>query len=247
MSFNNGPRIVTSGLVLSLDAADQNSYPGSGTTWTDLSGNNNSGSLVNGPTFSSANGGSIVFDGTNNYVSCGTLGSYGSQMATNGITFEFIFSSTYTAAFKQFGTINTGINTVLGINFNRDENDAYSARKTTLAIRGDGNIYLVGAISTDIYTGAFFIVSAVRQASTNQISFYVNGVLQTTIYGTLTANPTSFSNFENSFTIGASNSRGTVINNLACSIPSFKLYNRALSATEVQQNYNALKSRFGLI
>ena len=246
MAFNRGPKIVTDGLVLALDAASRNSYVSGSTTWTDLSGNNNTGTLVNGPTFSSDNGGSIVFDGTNDYVSCGTLANYGSEMATNGITFEFIFSSTYTAALKQFGTINSGFNTILGINFNRDENDTYSARKTSLSIRGNGNVYLVGAISTNIYTGAFFIVSAVRQANTNQISFYVNGVSQTTIYGTLTANPTSFSNFENSFTIGASNSRGTVINNLACSIPSFKLYNRALTATEVQQNYNALKSRFNL-
>ena len=63
MSVSNGPSIVTSGLVLSLDAADKNSYPGSGTTWADLSGNTNNGTLTNGPTFSSANQGSIVFDG----------------------------------------------------------------------------------------------------------------------------------------------------------------------------------------
>ena len=68
MAFGNGPRIVTNGLVLSLDAADRNSYPGSGTTWRDMSGNGNNGTLTNGPTFSSANGGSIVFDGTNDYA-----------------------------------------------------------------------------------------------------------------------------------------------------------------------------------
>jgi hypothetical protein len=69
MAFANGGRIVTDGLVLSLDAGDRNSYPGSGTTWRDLSGNNNSGSLVNGPTFNSANQVSILFDGVNDYVS----------------------------------------------------------------------------------------------------------------------------------------------------------------------------------
>ena len=56
------------GLVLALDAANTKSYPGSGTTWTDLSGRGNTGTLTNGPTYSSANGGSIVFDGTNDYV-----------------------------------------------------------------------------------------------------------------------------------------------------------------------------------
>jgi hypothetical protein len=68
MSIGYGPRVVTDGLVLALDAADTNSYPGSGTTWNDLSGNGNTGTLTNGPTYSSDNGGSIVFDGTNDYV-----------------------------------------------------------------------------------------------------------------------------------------------------------------------------------
>lgn len=66
--MNYGPKIVTDGLALALDAADLNSYIGSGTTWKDLSGNRNNGLLVNGPSFSSANGGSIVFDGIDDYV-----------------------------------------------------------------------------------------------------------------------------------------------------------------------------------
>ena len=69
MSYQTGPRIVTNGLVFCVDAADTNSYPGSGTTWFDLSGNGNNGTLNNGPTFNSANRGSIVFDGTNDWIS----------------------------------------------------------------------------------------------------------------------------------------------------------------------------------
>ena len=65
---NNSKQIVRSGLVLHLDAARPASYPGSGTTWTDLSGQGNNGTLTNGPTYSSANGGSIVLDGTNDDV-----------------------------------------------------------------------------------------------------------------------------------------------------------------------------------
>jgi hypothetical protein len=60
--------IVTNGLVLALDAAKKDSYPGSGTLWRDISGNGNNGTLTNGPTFNSGNGGSIVFDGVNDYV-----------------------------------------------------------------------------------------------------------------------------------------------------------------------------------
>jgi hypothetical protein len=65
MSNNYGPRIVTDGLVLCLDAADQNSYAGSGSTWYDLSGNNNHFTLNNSPTYSFEGGGNIIFDGTN--------------------------------------------------------------------------------------------------------------------------------------------------------------------------------------
>ena len=64
MAFNYSPKIVTDGLVLCLDAGNPNSYPGSGNTWTDLSRGRNNGTLTNGPTFDSGNGGSIVFDGS---------------------------------------------------------------------------------------------------------------------------------------------------------------------------------------
>ncbi len=61
-------KIVTDGLVLALDAADRNSYPGSGTTWTDLSINKSNSTLTNSPIFNSSNGGSIVFDGVDDYT-----------------------------------------------------------------------------------------------------------------------------------------------------------------------------------
>ncbi len=68
MSVISGPNIVTNGLVLHLDAANTKSYSGSGTTWTDLSGNGNNGTLTNGPTFDSANYGSVVHDGVDDYI-----------------------------------------------------------------------------------------------------------------------------------------------------------------------------------
>ena len=67
MGLAHSPRIVIDGLVLALDAGNTKSYSGSGTAWTDTVGGNH-GTLTNGPTFSSLNGGSIVFDGTNDYV-----------------------------------------------------------------------------------------------------------------------------------------------------------------------------------
>tara|TARA_R100000951_G_scaffold80641_1_gene68446 strand:- start:1680 stop:2327 length:648 start_codon:yes stop_codon:yes gene_type:complete len=75
MSTQGGPNIVTDGLVLALDAANQKSYPGSGTAWNDLSGNANTGTLTNGPTFDSGNSGAISFDGTNDLVECSAISS----------------------------------------------------------------------------------------------------------------------------------------------------------------------------
>jgi hypothetical protein len=73
MGVSYSPKVVTDGLVLALDAANPRSYPGSGTSWFDLSGNGNTGTLTNGPTFDSGNGGSIVFDGVNDYVQFPTV------------------------------------------------------------------------------------------------------------------------------------------------------------------------------
>ena len=87
MSYSYGKSIVTDGLVFYVDAANDNSYPGTGTTWSDLIGGND-GALTNGPTYSSANGGSIVFDGVNDYttVSVSTSGdiTYCAWFKTNG-------------------------------------------------------------------------------------------------------------------------------------------------------------------
>ena len=73
MAFNYSPNIITDGLVLYLDAANTKSYPGSGTTWRDLSKSQLNGTLTNGPTFNSSNGGSIVFDGVDDYVNLGNV------------------------------------------------------------------------------------------------------------------------------------------------------------------------------
>lgn len=79
MGVGYNPKIVTDGLVMCLDAANRKSYSGTGTIWRDLVGSNN-GTLTNGPTYSSAGGGSIVFDGANDFVQC--LGSITVTAAT---------------------------------------------------------------------------------------------------------------------------------------------------------------------
>jgi hypothetical protein len=83
-----GPDGVESSLVLALDAANPKSYPGSGTTWTDLSGNGNNGTLVNGVGYVGTNGGALSFDGSNDYVEFGGTARYFTSYITQQITIE---------------------------------------------------------------------------------------------------------------------------------------------------------------
>ena len=84
MGLSHSPKIVTNGLVLCLDAGNTKSYPGSGTAWNNLSSTSNNGTLTNGPTYDSTNGGSLIFDGTNDYIQSGSF----SNLLTADITVE---------------------------------------------------------------------------------------------------------------------------------------------------------------
>jgi hypothetical protein len=111
MAASLGPSINEEGLVLALDAADRNSYIGSGTSWKDLSGNSYNGTLTNGPTFSAANGGVIVFDGVDDYVAGGNLGSFYSQ----GTISYWMYSTAVENYRNPFTTNYNGVN--VGIRF----------------------------------------------------------------------------------------------------------------------------------
>jgi hypothetical protein len=259
--------IVTNGLVLNLDAANAkqglrpfaNGCASTDLNWFDLSSSVLTGSLNgftscssvtgwngNGTTTISGNSGPyrLSFDGTDDYVDLGTLGNLGSSLGSISVSFSFWINTTYTSALKQIGTINTGNNTLLTINFNRDADDAYSAGKTSLAVRGDGGAYLVGAMNTNIYDGGWHHVYVSRTNGAASITFYVDGTLVPTNYGSFTGSPSVFSNFGNSFTIGASNVRGVISNFMPSEIAQFSIYNRELSYAEISRNCNALKIRF---
>ena len=222
MSGVVGPRfgIVQDGLVLNLDASNTLSYPGSGTTWFDLTSNNNDGTLINGPTFDSANGGSIVFDGVNDYVSFSTITNniytidFWYKMGGNNGTYGYFASSGANGfAISEGGTAN-------GLSF--------------------GKFYY--------YNGSVNILSDIPSTSNwNHICVVIN---------TTSNNLQIFGNSVqlNNFTIS---NMSTSVSNIGRYVPNFfnmlngnlasyKIYNRALSATEVLQNYNAQKSRFGL-
>lgn len=239
MAFGNGPRIVTNGLVLSLDAGDSNSYPGSGTTWRDLSGNNNSGSLINGPTFNSANAGSIIFDGVDDYF----------QTSTSPIT---INSSSFTIeCFIRFSNFNNGNFFPIIDGGNYGGSDPAFGRQVgyTLSKNNANRLYLAAdggyvEISTSITNNQWYhIIGTATYGNPYSLSLFVNG----------TSIPSSSGASTNTLTINQTSSRaarGYITTGLTTygpfTLSTTRFYNRALSAAEVQQNYNAQKSRFGL-
>ena len=229
MALSHSPSIVMNGLVLCLDAANPKSYPGSGTTWTDLSGNGNNGTLTNGPTYSGSSGGYIDFDGTDDYVT-GTIDGFNPD---SGCTLEtFVRRPTTPGAWRTYFNIkpNSGSNTPFF------EMRTSGASLTTTALYFNGTDYFTTAYT--INSTDFYHMIATYDGAGN-INLYINGSLYDTKTSVssfaIGANPT--------ITIGRaySNDRPTNIEVGVC-----KVYNRALTALEVQQNFNALRSRFGI-
>jgi hypothetical protein len=234
-----GPNTITNGLVLSLDAANAKSYVSGSTTWRDLSGNNNSGSLVNGPTFSSANGGSIVFDGVDDFVNIGNQSSLG---FTNGIftvdTWIYIPSS-WTAGSQYPNLISKGATAGWDTDgwslfvFRDYPNPSIYSWGCGMRNGGSNNVFARNGCSTNTYLNIVMVLNG----SGTTIRLYENGSQIAT--GTQTINP-------------ASNSTNVLIardNNIQSfpgRVATIKIYNRALSASEIAQNYDAQKSRFGL-
>jgi hypothetical protein len=218
MAFGNGPRIVTSGLVLSLDAADKNSYPGSGTAWTDLSGNTNNGTLTNGPTFSSANGGTIVFDGVNDRIECGI--------------FSLSYLTVSTWVYKTSSTVNQGI-------CRKQNGWALSQYGGTLQIAPGTNWQFFNTsytIPLNSWKNITYVYNGTG-ASDSQI-VYIDGL---SIYNANTGVGALIAN-SNAVRIGYDDNNWYWGGNIA----QTQIYNRALTSQEIQQNYNAQKARFGL-
>jgi hypothetical protein len=221
MAFNYSPKVITDGLVLYLDAANQYSYVSGSTSWNDISRGGNNGTLVNGPTFDSANGGSIVFDAGDDYYS---ISNNTSLDCANAVSVFAWVKTPPVARSKEilmkYNTVNIGI--PYGFQWWIDGN-VYFHITTSVGwkeIQGLSGYNL----NTWYYMGLTYDQTTLR--------VYINGSQTTTASQTGTINT-------NSFPIICSSGLGGSISNI-------QLYNRALSATEVLQNYNATKTRFGL-
>ena len=230
-TLNGGPgNIVTNGLVLYLDAANYLSYTSGSTTWRDLSSNNLSGSLVNGPTFSSANGGSIVFDGVNDYISIpdnSVLDFTGSVNLTSEVWIKF-------NQYKDISFVNAKGD---GSGIVNNYNYFFIGTNTAFYFRfSDGTTSQSSpAIGpSTLPTGFWGYVVGVLD--TSAIRLYLNGKE----IGTATVRTINPKANTNPFHIS------TPSYSLDGSVAISRVYNRALSASEVLQNYNATKGRFGL-
>jgi hypothetical protein len=245
MAFNYSPKIITDSLVLYLDAANTRSYPTTGTIWSDLSRNNNNGTLINGPTFNSSNGGSIVFDGTNDYAAP-TNNSFGYSPGTTGnISLELWVYPTgpYTSYINEPPTTNLGgffgqgyfgASTGWGLGMNRTN----SINSFAWQVRNQGTTVTPPNVPYTDNNWYHLIGTFTR----NDLSrLYINGVLQSSI-SSVPLNNISITPSLNNASLG----RASGIFYAGCRIGIAKIYNRTLSAQEVLQNYNATKGRFGL-
>ena len=230
MSLNHSPAIVTDGLVLCLDAANARSYPGTGTTWSDLKGSNN-GTLTNGLTFSSDNGGSLVFDGTDEYVDCG-----------NGSDLNFDSGQSFSLSIWYRCTDTTGALITKGY----DSASQVTPWYQLWANNGDGDISMFlrngsgGSFTTNENNNTandeWFNIVGTLDAE-NGISYtYTNGVrgsarssISADSYGTNARNFIIGKHYNNSIT-----GRVSLVH----------VYSKALTSEEVLQNYEATVGRY---
>jgi hypothetical protein len=229
MAIRGGPKIVDDGLVLALDAANKKSYPGSGTTWNDLSGNAKNGTLQNGVGYSTIGGGTLTFDGVNDIVNFGI-----------GNTFFPIPQFTIDIWFRSLGTVPTtgtspslygftyGIRCFVGtssLSFSVDNGSDVSATST------------LGSIP--FRNGSWYNSTMTHTGSIN--SMYINGAFNVSVNRSWSGTsrwPT------NAWNLGRDNNNSFQF--FFGNIGQCKIYNRAITPDEIQQNFNATRSRFNI-
>jgi hypothetical protein len=225
--------IITNGLVLNLDAAQTASYPGTGTAWTDLSGSGNNGTLVNAA-YSSANNGVIQFNGTNSTTSIGTS----SGLTPASITFSIWVKRTaaWPAGSCLFWAKPNGDYTGNGFYV---EPLTTTANAITVTTDGANTSNITAANTSSVFALNTFVNFAFTMTpGARQI--YVNGAPVTT---TVAGSPTITANTATKYLMHNS----PAYNNFTPGeVGQLSIYNVALTAAEVQQNFNCLRMRYGI-
>jgi hypothetical protein len=228
MGTGYNPSIVTDGLVLCLDAANNRSYPKSGTAWSDLAGLNN-GTLVNGPAFSADNGGGILFDGTDDYAD---FGNDSSLKITANVTVDFWIKldSTQAANNNIFGSGagNGG--------YAISQYGAFARRYYFYIYNSSGFYQGTGSTNRiNLDADVWFHWCCVRDGTS--IRQYINLTERTNV----TINSANIAADSNPFRIGVVHGSSTYGN---FTMSNFKVYNRALVYDEIRQNYEATIGRY---
>jgi prepilin-type N-terminal cleavage/methylation domain-containing protein len=227
---------LSNGLVLSLDAGNTASYPGSGTTWTDLSGLGNNGTLVNGVGYSSGNGGSLTFDGVDDYVNLLNSGAFNSQNLTLGIWVKP--AAIQPNAWNSLLDYSHGYGSVCNFVIQQNElntNQYWFAYRST-----SSNWEATTAVILSANVWQYLMVSK----ENTSVKIYVNGII---LVNFSTTNGNILYNTSRRFTIGGSASSDTTLSRwFNGSIGDARIFNRALSSSEITQNFNTLKGRYGL-
>lgn len=217
------PDIVTSGLAMHLDAAEPSSYPGTGTTWFDIGGSNIHGTLVNGVTHNSSNGGYMSFNGTNQRV------TFPDITISNGnyLTIEIWFYSTNGTKYQDIFDVSDNYGVWIVLNNYGGTDPGY----ITVSFATTGN-----TIKTPYSTNRWNQLVFMGDGGTSKL--YLNGNLCVTGTATVVSNI----NFNTARIANVDGDRAE--EHFAGSISSFKLYTRALTSDEVWQNFCALRGRY---
>jgi hypothetical protein len=246
MGYSYGPSVVKNGMVLCLDAANRKSFVSGSTTWFDLTGNNYTGSLTNGPTFSTDGVGSIVFDGTNDFVN---LGNILDNIPTITICTWIYVNSVPVGVNSFFGIVKKAddVNVGAGWAFYYSERGGNGSTTFSLCtmIQSAGSAAYNQPWTSTVFEKNKWLFCCSRVPSfTDTIEMFVNGVKQPNgLYlrsGTVTSTSTSI------YTDIARNDAGGLGKYGNHKTGNVMIYNRALSDSEIVQNYNATKGRFGL-
>ena len=227
---DNLPPIVTDQIVLNLNAGNPVSYPGSGTTWFDLTVNTNDGTLTNGVTYNSVDGGVMVFDGVNDYVGFPTT----NLSASGNITIDtFLKLDGPQVAYADIFDYNT----VFGGGFIVQQNaDAGVGSNNFYLGWWNGSSFDFSYFQVPLTNTYFHLVITKNGGS---VITYINGVSSFTGSGSSYLDGTG-----RTFKIGDNDD--IYSRPLKGTIGEFRIYSKALSPAEVLQNYNAQKSRYGL-
>ena len=227
--------IVTQGLVLDLDAAIKGSYPGTGSIWTDVSNNNNNGTLINGPTFSSADYGSIVFDGVDDYVNdVGSVSTFSFIQNTGIFTIGmWVKPAVLNKTHYFLGNTPTSIEKGFFYGFNSSNGLRF------VIMRGNNSSVLDFNPTSFISTTDWVNITMVGNGST--VTVYKNGSSFQTSTGM-----SNFPTGDSTRVLNVGRITSYSSETFQGSISVSQIYNRALSSTEITQNFNALRGRYGI-